>query len=154
MFKSIMKKTYGHSIWVCLLSLFLVGCASTAEIGSASLHNGKAKIYVLRRLTALGRGGIGITENGNRVGKIDRGGILQFETAPGEVVIEASGAGVSKLTLAVEGNNVYFVEVRKARVAGTHSREVEIRPLSNAEGARLLEMNREEGDPQRGMRSL
>jgi hypothetical protein len=88
------------------------------------------------------------------VGKIDRGGILHFETAPGEVVIEASAAGVSKLTLAVEGNNVYFVEVRKARVAGTHSREVEIRPLSNAEGARLLEMNREEGDPQRGMRDL
>jgi hypothetical protein len=149
-----MNKICAHSFWVCALSVFVVSCGSIGKIGSPTSQSEKAKIYVLRHITALGGGPIGITQNGNKVGKIDRGGILEFGAAPGKVVIEASAADVSQLTLEVEANKVYFVEVRKARVPGSRSRTVQIRSLSNSDGKRLLEQNREEHDPQRGMRAL
>jgi hypothetical protein len=140
--------------WPCILAFFLVGCGTPWANTGPKHQVGKARVCVLRRFTALGGGPIKITENGKSVGKIDRGGILQFETEPGTVIIEASGAGVSKLTVDAAADKQYFVEVRKSRVPGSRSRKIEIHSLSDGEGKRLLEMNRQEGDPQRGWQGL
>jgi hypothetical protein len=114
-------------------------------------ESGKAKIYVLRKLTTLGGGGIVISDNGKPVGTIHRGSSISWMSEPGTILIEASAANNAKLSLAVQANQVYFVEVRKSRVARSAPREVEIHSLTATEGRRLLKTIETKSDPQRGI---
>jgi hypothetical protein len=112
-----MCKNIVNGLVLCLLLSIPIGCASKGRDASAGSQSGTAKIYVLRRLTALGGGGITISDNGKQIGTIHRGGIITWKREPGTVVVEASGATDAKLSTVVEANQVYFIEVRSSRAA-------------------------------------
>lgn len=139
---------------VCLLSSLVISCASTRRNTIATAGDGKAQIYVLRPLSVLGGGGIVITDNGKTVGTLHRGGIVKWEREPGALVVGATAANDAQVSITVEPNQVYFIEVRKRRVAGSRSREVEIQPLSKDEGTHLLRVIQAKRDPLKELDSL
>ena len=79
---------------------------------------------------------------------------MKWEREPGTLVVGATAANNAQASITVEPNQVYFMEVRKKRVAGSRPREVEIQPLSKDEGTRLLKMNQAKNDPLKELDSL
>jgi hypothetical protein len=121
---------------VCVLSSLVISCNSTGKISRG--HEARSKIFVLRRLSVLGGGGIAISDNGKSVGTIHRGGIVVWDRPPGTFVVSATGASEAKVTLTVQPNEVYYLETRATHRTPQHPRVIELHVLSQSEGLHLL----------------
>ena len=134
-----------------VLILFLGACVSTQQyqkqfdnpLNLAEKEfqppEGMARIYVLRKYTFLGSAiGIRITDSGRPVGSIGTSGFLQWDRAPGTVVIGASASNESNVTLAVSAGGVYFIDTRTNWGAGFNSAASELRLIDNDEGMQIL----------------
>jgi hypothetical protein len=120
----------------CVLSGLVISCSSVGNITRD--NNPKARIYVLRRLSALGGGGIAISDNGKPVGTIHRGSIISWDRQPGPLVVTASGTTQAKATLNVQPNEVYYLETRATHGTAKHPKVVELHLLPKSEGLHLL----------------
>jgi hypothetical protein len=138
-----MSTNFARGLVVCILSSLVISCASTGEVNQSA----KAKIYVLRRLSVLGGGGIAISDNGKSIGTIHRGGIVTWDREPGRVVIAASAASEAKMTLVVKANEVYYLESKATHGTAEHPKAVELGLLSQRDGLRLLRTLQERRTP-------
>lgn len=133
------------------LTVLFASCASTEQyqsslavpdtssIAGVKPSIGKVKICVLRRSSILGAGiAIKITDSGRLVGRIGSGSKLIWEREPGQVVIGASASNESNISVTTKPGEVYFLEARTNWGAGFNTAACEIRLLSRAEGASIL----------------
>jgi hypothetical protein len=131
-----MRTNLIRAVVICILSSVIISCSSIAKLTGD--HTGTAKIYVLRRLSVTGSGRITVSDNGKPVGTIDRGGILSWNRPAGTAVVTASHGTENKVTLTVEANQVYYIEVRATHKTAERPKVVELQVLSSTDGKHLL----------------
>jgi hypothetical protein len=132
-----MRTKLFRAVIICILSSGFIDCSSVGKLTGSNSSN--AKIYVLRRLSVTGSGRIAVFDNGKSVGTIDRGSMLSWSRPAGTAVVTAShGEPEAKVTLTVEANQVYYVEVKATHATADRPKVVVLQVLSSTEGKHLL----------------
>lgn len=108
---------------ICAVSLLVSGCAAWQCVPFPNQaqridDHSKARIYVILDGSALPPPdpdapnipvAMNVSDDGQFIGALGRGGLLCWERPPGETIITCTAVGASSLTLNVEPDNVYYV---------------------------------------------
>jgi len=112
-----------RALILCLVSLFLVSCAATgpkfSEIPAASVSPEKSRVYVYRQNVSYLSGLVTpIFDNGSKMGELNIGGYITYETDPGEHTISTNAnlfGNKDASALMKAGETYYFMVTSKLR---------------------------------------